>query len=182
MGISTYIFSVLSAILVVVIPLYIIISVKTLKQKIGSQAIAKSALIKIAILPVLIVVSIPVFTKTMRYHTFDKYLVENQDNNIRYTIAYVDKVWENYRGKYYTIREYSADFIFFIDNIPHYKSSIVPEDFTNYTYFVKVNIDNTKYSEIILTQLKMPSNFEVPVDGWTSNPITALSNHIIREQ
>ncbi len=184
MNFSIYIFSILSALLVVFIPLYIIISIKTfkmLKQQEDIKTGLKTILIKMAILIVLVVVSVPVFSRTLKYYTFDKYLIENQNNNIRYTLAYVDKVWETYKGKYYTIREYTAEFIFSIDGIRYYQMHKVPDDFTNYNYFVKINIERTNYSEIIATPLKIPSNFEVPVGGWTTNPLTILSNHIIKE-
>ncbi len=173
------VFTTAAAILAVVIPLYIIISIKILRAETDSKKRMKGALIKVAILIVLMFVSMLVFRKTVRYHIFEKHLVENEHNNIRYTLANLDAVWESRKGKYYTIREYTAGFSFAIDNVKYYQLHIVPEDFTNYTYFVKINIDNTNYSEIMLTKIKPPSNFSVPVGGWTTNPLPALSNHIM---
>ncbi len=182
---SPYVFSVLAVILAVGVPLYTIISFKIIKQQVVSEVqqktLIKSVLIKGSILVVLICVSVNIFSKTIRYYTFDKYLVENDDNNIRYTYANMDAVWESRKGKYYTIKEYTAGFSFAIDNVKYYQLHIVPEDFTNYTYFVKINLDNTNYSEIIKTQLKPSSNFEIPVGGWTNNPLTLLSNSIMQD-
>lgn len=182
---SPYVFSIFSALLVVIIPLYTIISFKIIKQQLADdieqKIMLRSLFVKAVILAGLIFVSVNIFSKTIRYYTFDKHLVENEDNNIRYTLAYMEAVWESRKGKYYTIKEYTAGFRFSIDNVNYYQLHIVPEDFTNYTYFIKINLNDTNYSEILRTQLKLSSSFEVPASGWTSNPLTALSNHIMQD-
>ncbi len=133
--------------------------------------------IKSAILTLIIFASIFFPIKYYRYKTFDKYLIENK-NNLVYTIATITQIERtSSSGKHDTIREYRAQFEFHIDDTLYAHNFIVPKDYTNYAYFIKMNTDNIKYSELIPVKISdLPESFQVPSTGWETNPIDSIIN------
>ena len=169
----------LSILLLTLIAIYIINIVKIVKNKtLSLEEKIKKNIIKIIILIVVIFLSVNIFNRTIKYFTFDRFLIED-GKDIRYTTANLDAVWESYLGKYYSIRKYTGGFSFYIDNNRYEALHEVPEDFTNYNYFIKINIAKTNYSEIISVKYKIPNGFIIPSSGFTNNPLPMLSNFIL---
>ena len=133
--------------------------------------------IKSAILTLIIFASIIIPIKYYRYKTFDKYLVENK-NNLVYTIATITQIKRiPITSKYDTIREYRAKFNFAINDVLYGDNFIVPKDYTNYAYFIKMNTDNIKYSELMPVKISdLPESIDVPSAGWATNPIDSIIN------
>lgn len=179
---SPFLLTFLSVALVILIAIYILGIIKIARNKTLDPKIKiKKNLIKVIVTIVLIALSVNIFSRTIRYFTFHRFLVED-GKNIRYTVANLDAVWENYKGRYYTIREYTGRFSFSIDSNNYNQLHVVPENFTNYSYFIKINIEKTNYSELIPINYKIPVGFIVPSSGWTNNPLPMLTNFILQKQ
>ncbi len=88
-------------------------------------------------------------------------------------------MWENYRGRFYTIREYVGDFSFYLDNKSYSVSAQVPQDFINYNYLVKMNMDNTNYFQILSLPYSIPADFNIPVSGFTNNPTSMIRDYLL---
>lgn len=122
----------------------------------------------------MILMMITMGKRVYQYFTFDMHFPKAET---RYTVANLDYVWKDFRGKFYTIPYYTAQFSFTIDGRTLDVKSDVPENFTNYSYFIKINIKYPKYYQILKANYALPSNFQIPAGGWSENPITIISNN-----
>jgi len=126
---------------------------------------------------VILVVCFVAGHKLYRYYKCDKFLVEGE-NNLVYTFAYLDSVKREKASRHNIIREYRGEFTFFVDGKPYGDIHILPKDYTNYIYFIKMNMDNIKYSSILPVPIKhLPKDIkkmEIPVSGWYTNPIPSI--------
>jgi len=137
----------------------------------------KNANIQSIMTTVFLICFLTSFIKIYRYNMHDKFLVEGK-NNLVYTVAHLDNIEQEKPNRYNIIREYRGEFTFFIDNAVYGNKFVLPKDFTNYIYFVKMNKDNIKCSELLPVPISnLPRDIEkveIPQTGWNTNPIPSI--------